>query len=68
MSVAKRIGFIGLGNMGTPMAGNLRRGGHDVLAYDIAAERAQRFARVHAARATQSLALLAGHAEIVITD
>jgi 3-hydroxyisobutyrate dehydrogenase len=40
MSEARRVGFIGLGNMGAPMAANLMRGGHDVMAYDIAAERA----------------------------
>src|SRR5882672_3585417 len=67
MSTSKRIGFIGLGNMGTPMAANLVRGGHDVMAYDIAADRARQFAQAHAARATESLAELAAHAEIVIT-
>jgi len=30
-----RIGFIGLGNMGTPMAGNLVKAGHDVSGFDI---------------------------------
>jgi 3-hydroxyisobutyrate dehydrogenase len=67
MSEARRIGFIGLGNMGAPMASNLVRGGHDVMAYDIAAERAQHFAQAHAARTTESLAEVARHADIVIT-
>jgi len=31
-----RIGFIGLGNMGAPMALNLARAGHDVTGYDVA--------------------------------
>ena len=31
----ERIGFIGLGNMGRPMASNLHRKGFHVLAYDI---------------------------------
>jgi 3-hydroxyisobutyrate dehydrogenase len=53
--------------MGAPMAANLVRSGHDVMGYDIAAERARRFAQSHAGRATESLAALAGHAEIVIT-
>ena len=44
------IGFIGLGNMGTPMAANLVRASHDVVACDIAAERAQQFVQAHAAR------------------
>jgi 3-hydroxyisobutyrate dehydrogenase len=67
MSETKRIGFVGMGNMGVPMAANLVRAGHQVMAYDIAPERAQRFAQEHAAVSTQSLAELAGHAEIVIT-
>jgi 3-hydroxyisobutyrate dehydrogenase len=67
MSEARRVGFIGLGNMGAPMASNLVRGGHDVMAYDIAAERAQAFAQAHQARAAESLAELAMHADIAIT-
>lgn len=31
-----RIAFIGLGNMGCPMAGNLAKAGHEVLGFDIA--------------------------------
>jgi 3-hydroxyisobutyrate dehydrogenase len=31
-----RIGFIGLGNMGAPMALNLVKAGHDVTGYDVA--------------------------------
>lgn len=30
-----RLGFIGLGNMGAPMAGNLVRAGHRVVGYDV---------------------------------
>ena len=67
MNETRRVGFIGLGNMGTPMAANLVRGGHAVMAYDIAPERARQFAEGHAARATERLADLAAHAEIVIT-
>ncbi|WP_439526253.1 3-hydroxyisobutyrate dehydrogenase [Roseovarius mucosus] len=32
-----KIGFIGLGNMGAPMAANLAKAGHDVTGYDMAA-------------------------------
>src|SRR5919109_3224183 len=67
MGETKRIGFIGLGNMGTPMAANLDQGGHDIMAYDLIGERARDFAQRLAARATDNLAELAGHAEIVIT-
>ncbi|RMH42957.1 MAG: 3-hydroxyisobutyrate dehydrogenase [Alphaproteobacteria bacterium] len=31
-----KIGFIGLGNMGAPMAANLARAGHEVTGFDIA--------------------------------
>ena len=31
-----KIGFIGLGNMGNPMAAHLAKSGHDVTGYDIA--------------------------------
>lgn len=34
----KRIGFIGLGNMGGPMAVNLVAAGHDVTGFDLSAE------------------------------
>ncbi|MEM8698416.1 MAG: 3-hydroxyisobutyrate dehydrogenase [Pseudomonadota bacterium] len=30
-----KIGFIGLGNMGAPMAGNLIEAGHEVVGYDV---------------------------------
>lgn len=32
-----RIGFVGLGNMGLPMARNLAKAGHDVRGYDLSA-------------------------------
>ena len=32
----ERIGFIGLGNMGNPMATNLVKSGYSVICYDIA--------------------------------
>ena len=35
MSVKGKIAFIGLGNMGGPMAANLVKGGHDVSVFDL---------------------------------
>ena len=32
-----KIGFIGLGNMGAPMAGNLVKKGHEVNGFDLVA-------------------------------
>jgi len=31
----KKVAFIGLGNMGLPMAGNLRKNGFEVTGYDV---------------------------------
>ena len=67
MSEARNIGFIGMGNMGVPMAANLVRAGLGVIAYDIAPERAERFAQQHQARATSSLAALGRDATTIIT-
>ena len=39
-----RIGFIGLGNMGLPMAANLVKAGHSVTGYDVAAAPAGKLA------------------------
>lgn len=36
-----KIGFIGLGNMGAPMAANLAAAGHDVTGFDVAGTTAQ---------------------------
>ena len=33
-----KVGFIGLGNMGLPMAGNLVKNGHEVKGFDIMEE------------------------------
>jgi 3-hydroxyisobutyrate dehydrogenase len=67
MSDIKTIGFIGIGNMGVPMAANLIRGGCKVIAYDLDAGRARRFAAEHAARAAETLGELAKNVDAVIT-
>ncbi|HYK25412.1 MAG TPA: NAD(P)-dependent oxidoreductase [Steroidobacteraceae bacterium] len=51
-----RVGFVGIGNMGSPMAGNLARKGFAVTAYDKDASRAERFAREHGAGCTAATA------------
>src|SRR5215469_937394 len=60
------IGFIGLGNMGAPMAANLVKAGHRVIGYDVntAAVAALGSAGVEAAR---SAADAARDADAVIT-
>lgn len=61
-----RIGFVGLGNMGVPMAANLARSTHELLVHDVEFSRAQKFVAAHGGAAAASLADL-GAAEIVIT-
>ena len=42
------VGFIGLGNMGTPMAGHLVAAGYRLHVMDAAAAAVRRFAEKHA--------------------
>ena len=54
----KTIGFIGIGNMGRPMAANLVKGGYQVVAYDADGKRAAQFARDAGAKSAATLAEL----------
>lgn len=60
------IGFIGLGNMGLPMARNLIRAGHEVVGFDLVAA-ALEAAVEGGARAAGSATEAAAGAEVVIT-
>ncbi|MGI9504777.1 MAG: NAD(P)-binding domain-containing protein, partial [Geminicoccaceae bacterium] len=55
-----RIGFIGLGKMGAPMAANLVKAGHEVQGYDVADITVEGMARAESAAE-------AAAAELVIT-
>jgi 3-hydroxyisobutyrate dehydrogenase-like beta-hydroxyacid dehydrogenase len=46
--MAMRIGFIGLGVMGTPMAGHLADAGHALTVLDVDRAKAERLAAAHA--------------------
>jgi 3-hydroxyisobutyrate dehydrogenase len=61
-----KIAFIGLGNMGTPMAGNLRKAGHELVVFDIQNEATRRLAAAGAVVAG-SPQEAASRAEMVIT-
>jgi 3-hydroxyisobutyrate dehydrogenase len=61
-----RIGFVGLGNMGGPMARNLVRAGHAVAVFDIVPDLVARCAEAGAIPAA-SAAEAARAAELVIT-
>ena len=56
-----RIGFIGLGNMGGPMAANLARAGHEVAGFDLTAPMPEGVTRAAAAAAA------AEGADVVVT-
>jgi 2-hydroxy-3-oxopropionate reductase len=60
-----KVGFIGLGIMGVPMAGNLRAGGHELYAYDNKPVPESLLAQ-GAVQCASSKAV-AEHAEIIIT-
>ncbi|MEA2780843.1 MAG: hypothetical protein QOK29_2387 [Rhodospirillaceae bacterium] len=60
-----KVGFIGLGNMGSAMARNLVKAGHDVVVYNRTSAKAEALAR-EGARAAKGLAE-ACQAEAVIT-
>jgi 3-hydroxyisobutyrate dehydrogenase len=63
----RKIGFIGIGNMGAPMAGHLVKAGFDVTVYDVRPEQVAIFVERHGGKAAASLAELARDADAVIT-
>jgi len=60
------IGFIGLGNMGGPMAANLVKAGHEVVAFDLV-EALRNQAKSEGAAIAESAAAAVKGAEVVIT-
>jgi 3-hydroxyisobutyrate dehydrogenase len=61
-----KIGFIGLGNMGLPMAQNLLKAGHPVSGFDVSTDATERLAAGGGTR-TNSIADACKDAEVVIT-
>jgi 3-hydroxyisobutyrate dehydrogenase len=62
----KKISFIGVGNMGNAMAGQLVKKGFDVTVYDARAETAQAFVKQHGGTAAATLAEAGQGADAVI--
>jgi 2-hydroxy-3-oxopropionate reductase len=62
----KKIGFIGLGIMGKPMALNLVKAGYELTVYDIVAERMDDLLKAGARRGASSKEV-AAQSEVVIT-
>jgi len=61
-----RIGFIGLGNMGLPMAQNLLKAGHAVQGFDLNKAQVEKFAEA-GGKAADSVGSTAKDVEIVVT-
>jgi 3-hydroxyisobutyrate dehydrogenase len=65
--IIRKVAFVGVGNMGTPMAGHLVKAGFDVMVFDIRTEIADAFVAQHGGRAARSLAEVGEGAQAVIT-
>jgi len=63
--MATKVGFVGLGRMGKPMAGNLLAAGFDVTVFDVRDEPLRELVRLGAARAID-LRGLGERAEIIV--
>jgi 3-hydroxyisobutyrate dehydrogenase len=55
-----RVGFIGIGNMGTPMCANVLKAGHQLIVYDQDTARSAAFAAAQGCASATSFAELAG--------
>ena len=64
---ALSIGFIGVGNMGWPMAANLLKGGFSVAVADARREVANNFVQQFGGTAPDTLAQLAAASDVVVT-
>ena len=62
----KKIGFIGLGTMGLPMAANLLKAGYDVIAYNRTQEKVEKIVS-QGGRAAVSAAEVAESSDVVFT-
>jgi 3-hydroxyisobutyrate dehydrogenase len=61
-----KIGFIGVGHMGAPMAVNLLKAGHDLVVFDLNTQAVAQTVE-HGAIAAHSLAELAAQCDVIIT-
>jgi 3-hydroxyisobutyrate dehydrogenase-like beta-hydroxyacid dehydrogenase len=62
--MATRVGFIGLGRIGKPIAANILAAGFDLMVYDVRAEPVGELTQLGAKRA-DTLSALGEHAEII---
>ncbi len=64
--MSRTIAFIGLGNMGAPMAANLMKAGHRVLGFDLAADACEA-ARGRSVEIAASMQDAVAEADVVVT-
>ncbi len=67
MKTPQKLGFVGLGKMGFPMASRLARAGFALTVFDIDRSAGERFAAENKAAAADSLPELARNSEFIIT-
>jgi 3-hydroxyisobutyrate dehydrogenase len=67
MTAPLRVGFVGIGNMGRPMAKNIAAAGYALSVYDADRARAARFAAEHGSAAAASPEALGCESDLVIT-
>ena len=65
--MSSRIGFIGLGNMGAPMAHNLLKAGHSVQVFDLNANAVHELAEAGASVASSVAELARFNLDVLIT-
>jgi len=66
-SSAGKIGFVGIGAMGTPMAANLIKAGYRLVIYDADRERTKTFAAMPGVEVAANLVELGRSSSTVIT-
>lgn len=62
-----RIGFVGVGAMGAPMAGCLIKAGYPLAAFDSSPDRTAAFAKEHGLKPAATLAELGKESDVIIT-
>ena len=67
MHQINRVGFIGLGNMGRPMAALLIKAGYDLTVFDVNAKALERFVREEGGTPAETVAELGAGVEAAIT-
>jgi 2-hydroxy-3-oxopropionate reductase len=63
----ERVGFVGIGIMGRPMACNLMEAGHELVLYNRTRQKAEELAKESGARMADSLKEVAESSDVIIT-